>query len=41
MKLAILLIVVAVGGFFTAKLSMEFLDLILQKLKEDNDRRDQ
>ena len=40
MKLAILIIAVAVGGFFTAKLTMEFLDLLIEKLKEDNDRRD-
>jgi hypothetical protein len=40
MNLAILIIAVAVGGFFTAKLTMEFLDLLIEKLKEDNDRRD-
>jgi hypothetical protein len=39
-KLAILIIAVAVGGFFTAKLTMEFLDLLIEKLKEDDDRRD-
>ena len=39
MKLAILIIAVAVGGFFTAKLTMEFLDILIEKLKEDNDRR--
>jgi len=40
MKLAILITAVAVGGFFTIKLTMEFLDLLIEKLKEDNDRRD-
>ena len=40
MKLAILIIAMAVGGFFTAKLTMEFLDILIEKLKEDNDRRD-
>jgi len=39
MKLAILLVVIAIGGFFTAKLSLEFLDLLIEKLKEDNDHR--
>lgn len=37
MKLAILIVAIAVGGFFTAKLSLEFLDLLIDKLKEDND----
>jgi len=40
MKLAILIIAVGVGAFFTAKLSMEFLDILIEKLKEDNNRRD-
>ena len=40
MKLAILIVAVAVGGFFTAKLTMEFLDFLIEKLKEDNDHRD-
>tara|TARA_B100001113_G_C20829729_1_gene500480 strand:- start:440 stop:646 length:207 start_codon:yes stop_codon:yes gene_type:complete len=40
MKLAILLVAIAVGGFFTAKLSLEFLDLLIEKLKEDNNHRD-
>lgn len=40
MKLAILIVAIAVGGFFTAKLSLEFLDLLIEKLKEENDHRD-
>ena len=40
MKLAILIVAVAVGGFYTAKLTMEFLDYLLEKLKKDNDHRD-
>jgi hypothetical protein len=40
MKLAILLVVIAIGGFFTAKLSLEFLDLLIEKLQEDDNHRD-
>jgi len=36
MKVAILAAVVLVGGFFMAKLTLEFLDLLLEKLKEEN-----
>ena len=40
MKIVLLAVAVGVGAFFTAKLTMEFLDLLIEKLKEDNDRRD-
>jgi len=36
MKVAILAAVVLVGGFFMAKVTLEFLDLLLEKLKEEN-----
>jgi hypothetical protein len=36
MKVAILAAVVLVGGFFMAKLTLEFLDILLEKLKEEN-----
>jgi hypothetical protein len=36
MKVAILAAVVLIGGFFMAKLTLEFLDLLLEKLKEEN-----
>jgi len=36
MKLAILIAAIIIGGFFTAKLSLEFLDVIIDKLKEEN-----
>lgn len=36
MKVAILAAVVLVGGFFMAKLTLEFLDMLLEKLKEEN-----
>ena len=36
MKLAILIATIIIGGFFTAKLSLEFLDVIIDKLKEEN-----
>lgn len=36
MKVAVLAAVVLVGGFFMAKLTLEFLDLMLEKLKEEN-----
>lgn len=39
MKLAIVIAAVLVGGFFTAKLTLEFLDFLLDRLKEENDRR--
>ena len=39
MTLAIVITAVLVGGFFSAKLSMEFLDLLMGKLKEDSDDR--
>jgi hypothetical protein len=41
MKLAILIAVVVVGGFFTAKLSLEFLDLLVQKLKEEDQNKEE
>ena len=36
MKVAILAAVILVGGFFMAKVTLEFLDLLLEKLKEEN-----
>jgi len=36
MKVALLAAVVLIGGFFTAKLTLEFLDLLIEKLKEEN-----
>ena len=36
MKAAILAAVVLIGGFFMAKVTLEFLDLLLEKLKEEN-----
>jgi hypothetical protein len=36
MKVAILTAIVLVGGFFMAKVTLEFLDLLLEKLKEEN-----
>lgn len=36
MKVAILAAVVLIGGFFMAKVMLEFLDLLLEKLKEEN-----
>jgi hypothetical protein len=36
MKVAVLAAVVLIGGFFMAKLTLEFLDLLLEKLKEEN-----
>jgi len=36
MKVAILAAIVLVGGFFMAKVTLEFLDLLLEKLKEEN-----
>ena len=36
MKVAVLAAVVLIGGFFMAKLTLEFLDLMLEKLKEEN-----
>ena len=36
MKVAILAAVVLIGGFFMAKLTLEFLDILLEKLKEEN-----
>jgi hypothetical protein len=36
MKVAILAAVVLIGGFFMAKVTLEFLDLMLEKLKEEN-----
>jgi len=36
MKIAVLAAVVLIGGFFMAKLTLEFLDLLLEKLKEEN-----
>ena len=36
MKVAVLAAVVLVGGFFMAKLTLEFLDILLEKLKEEN-----
>jgi hypothetical protein len=36
MKVAVLTAVVLIGGFFMAKLTLEFLDLMLEKLKEEN-----
>jgi hypothetical protein len=35
-SIVILLIAVAVGGFFTAKLTMEFLDFMIEKLKQED-----
>jgi hypothetical protein len=36
MKVAILAAVVLIGGFFMAKVTLEFLDILLEKLKEEN-----
>jgi|DEB0MinimDraft_4_1074332.scaffolds.fasta_scaffold02944_9 hypothetical protein len=36
MKVAVLAAVVLIGGFFMAKLTLEFLDILLEKLKEEN-----
>jgi hypothetical protein len=36
MKTGILIAVVTIGGFFMGKLTIEFLDLLIQKLKEEN-----
>ena len=36
MKIAVLAAVVLIGGFFMAKLTLEFLDILLEKLKEEN-----
>jgi hypothetical protein len=36
MKVAVLAAVVLIGGFFMAKVTLEFLDLLLEKLKEEN-----
>ena len=36
MKVAVLAAVVLIGRFFMAKLTLEFLDLLLEKLKEEN-----
>jgi hypothetical protein len=36
MKVAVLAVVVLAGGFFMAKLTLEFLDILLEKLKEEN-----
>jgi len=36
MKVAILAAVVLIGGFFMARVTLEFLDLLLEKLKEEN-----
>ena len=36
MKVAILAAVVLIGGFFMAKVTLEFLDMLLEKLKEEN-----
>lgn len=35
MSVAIVTIAVLVGGFFTAKLALDFLDVLLDKLEED------
>jgi|9_EtaG_2_1085328.scaffolds.fasta_scaffold10103_4 hypothetical protein len=37
MKLAILITAVVVGGFFTAKLALDFLDVLLDKLEVEED----
>ena len=36
MKLALLIGVVVVGGFFMGKVTLEFLDMLIEKLKEEN-----
>lgn len=36
MKTGILIAAVIIGGFFMGKLTIEFLDLLIQKLKEEN-----
>jgi hypothetical protein len=36
MSVAIVTIAVLVGGFFTAKLALEFLDVLLDKLSEED-----
>lgn len=36
MKVAILSAVILIGGFFMAKVTLEFLDILLEKLKEEN-----
>jgi len=36
MKVAVLAAVVLIGGFFMAKVTLEFLDLLFEKLKEEN-----
>lgn len=36
MSVAIVTIAVLVGGFFTAKLALDFLDVLLDKLEEDD-----
>ena len=39
MSLAIVMTAVLVGTFFTAKLALDFLDVLLDKLSEENNDR--
>lgn len=41
MSLAIVITAVLVGTFFTAKVALEFLDVLLDKLSEDDEHQDQ
>jgi hypothetical protein len=36
MKVAILVMAIVVGGFFMGKVTLEFLDMLIEKLKEEN-----
>ena len=40
MSLAIVITAVLVGTFFTAKLALDFLDVLLDKLSEEEDHHD-
>jgi len=39
MSLAIVITAVLVGTFFTAKLALDFLDVLLDKLEEDDENQ--
>ncbi len=39
MNLAIVITAVLVGTFFTAKLALDFLDVLLDKLEEDDENQ--